>query len=71
MTSVDESIKARLAKNHLCYVLLTCDGPKENGQMSVEMTCQGDPVLASYMLQNAQNIIDDEAICHEDVNMGT
>jgi hypothetical protein len=39
-------------------VLLTCDGPQENGQMQVEMSCEGDPVLASYMLHNAQSIID-------------
>lgn len=59
MTISSESIKDQLAKNHLCYILLTCDDPKENGQMQVEMTCQGDPILASYMLKNAQNLIDE------------
>lgn len=58
----NNKIKAKLAKNHLCYVLLTCDDPKENGQMQVEMTCQGDPILASYMLLNAQDFIDHEAL---------
>ncbi|MGZ3633722.1 MAG: hypothetical protein ACXWM7_05535 [Parachlamydiaceae bacterium] len=58
----DKSIKATLAKNHVCYVLLTCDGPKSNGQMQVEMSYEGDPVLASYLLQGAQTIIDNDAI---------
>jgi hypothetical protein len=57
----DKSIKARLAKSHTCYVLLTCDGPEEDGQMQVEMSYEGDPVLASYLLQGAQTIIDDDA----------
>lgn len=57
----DNSIKARLAKKYMCYVLLTCDGPEANGQMQVKMSYEGDPVLASYLLQGAQNIIDDDA----------
>lgn len=59
-TGVDRSIKEQLAKNHLCFVLLTCN-KKKNGKMEVEMTCQGDRVIASYMLNNAQNIIDEDA----------
>ncbi|MBA3237203.1 MAG: hypothetical protein H0T62_02490 [Parachlamydiaceae bacterium] len=62
---VDKSVKARLAKNHACYVLVTCDGPQENGQMQVEMSYQGDPVLASYLLHGAQNIIDEDTILED------
>ena len=53
-------IKDSLAKNHACYVLITCDQPKEDGQMQVEMSYEGDPTLASYLLQGAQTIIDEE-----------
>lgn len=54
------SIEDQLAKNHLCYVLLTCNN-KKNGKMEFKMTCQGDRVIASYMLENAQNIIDEDS----------
>ncbi len=55
---VDKAIKDRLAKNHLCFVLLTCNS-KQDGNIEAELTYDGDPVLASYMLQNAQSIIDE------------
>lgn len=50
-------IKASLAKKHACYVLITCSRPTANGKLHVDMSYQGDPFLASMMLQNAQNII--------------
>lgn len=62
---VDKSVKERLAKNHACYILVTCDGPQENGQMQVEMSYQGDPALASYLLIGAQNIIDEDSTLEE------
>lgn len=47
-------------KDHACYVLITCGRPSEDGNMQVEMTYEGDATLASYLLQGAQSIIDDE-----------
>lgn len=52
-------IKQKLAKKHACYVLITCDEPTENGEMQVQMSYEGDAALASYLLQGAQNIIEE------------
>ncbi len=62
---IDKSIKARLEKNHMCYVLLTCDAPKENGKMDVKLSYKGDPFLALYMLDGAHSIIDEDALSDE------
>lgn len=43
-----------------CYVLITCSEPSDDGQMEVEMTYKGDAALASYLIQGAQSIIDQE-----------
>lgn len=49
-----------LDKEACCYVLITCGEPSEDGEMNVEMTYQGDPATASYLLQGAQFYIDQE-----------
>jgi len=54
-----EQIKKTLSKNHACYVLITCSDPSEDGKMDVEMSYDGDETLASYLLQSAQNIFDE------------
>jgi hypothetical protein len=53
-------LKAALNKNPSCYVLITCGEPSENGEMQVEMMYQGDTTLASYLLQGAQSLMDQE-----------
>jgi hypothetical protein len=65
----NEAIKNRLAKNHLCYVLLTCDKTTENGQMEVDMSYEGDPLLASYLLNGAQAIIDEDVECDSHIHV--
>ena len=55
-------------KKQACYVLITCDEPSEDGQMSVEMMYEGDAALASYLVQGAQLKLnsdeeDEEEIC--------
>ena len=61
MKRTDETlIKETLAKNHTCYVLLTCDESKTDGEMKVEMSYEGDATLAAYMLHGAQNFMDDK-----------
>jgi hypothetical protein len=57
---VEECLKDTLAKNHLCYVLITCDKPSIDGELKVEMTYEGDVSLASYLLHGAQDFIDDQ-----------
>lgn len=57
---VEKRIKKTLAKNHACYVLITCDEPNEDGKMQVEMSYAGDASVAAYLLQGAQSIIDEQ-----------
>lgn len=59
---VDESIKEQLEKNHVCYVLLTCDAPKKDGKMDVKLAYKGDPFLALYMLDGAHSVIDEDVL---------
>ncbi|MCP5470186.1 MAG: hypothetical protein H7A36_06775 [Chlamydiales bacterium] len=41
-----------------CKILITCDQPAADGKMSVEMSYEGDPSLASYLLERAQSFIE-------------
>lgn len=58
--NVQKRLKNTLSKKHLCYVLITCDPPTDNGEMQVEMTYEGDASLAAYLLKGAQQSIIDE-----------
>jgi hypothetical protein len=60
MTKISEEIKAELSKDHKCYVLVTCNDPSEDGKMQVEMSYEGDPVLAAYLLQGAQSFLEEQ-----------
>ncbi len=53
-------IKKLLAKDYAGFVLITCKTPSAKGQMEVEMSYEGDPVLASYLLEGAQGYLDEE-----------
>lgn len=59
-TGIRRQIREALAKDHACFVLITCTDPTDAGTMNVEMTYEGDPTLAAYLLQSAQSYIDDE-----------
>lgn len=50
----------RRTKKNACTILISCNEPTEDGQMHVEMTCEGDEVLAAYLLESAQNILDNQ-----------
>lgn len=52
---LDKDIRTKLAEKHACFVLITCDKPLEDGNMNVEMSFEGDPLLASLLLQGAQS----------------
>lgn len=54
---MQKRLSKKLAQNHACYVLITCDEATKDGRMQVEMTYEGDPVLAAYLLQEAQSFI--------------
>jgi hypothetical protein len=53
-----EGIKRALSENNTCYVLITCAKASKDGKMEVEMTYGGDPIIAAYLVESAQNIID-------------
>lgn len=55
-------IKEKLSRRYACYVLVTCDRPGEDGGMNVEMSYEGDPTLAAYLLQGAQSYIEENDI---------
>ncbi|MGH2639866.1 MAG: hypothetical protein ACRDF4_11410 [Rhabdochlamydiaceae bacterium] len=54
-----QTITQLLSENNQCYVLITCGEPTQDGQMEVEMTYGGDPVLAAYLVESASTIMDD------------
>ncbi|MCE5316304.1 MAG: hypothetical protein LLG04_02945 [Parachlamydia sp.] len=58
--NVHKLIGQKLSKSSVCYVLITCEEANADGDMQVEMTYEGDAALASYLLQGAQNAIDDQ-----------
>jgi hypothetical protein len=55
-----EHLRKALDKNLSCYVLITCEGPFEDGHMPVEMTYHGEESLVSFLLQGAQLRIDQD-----------
>ena len=57
---IPTELKEFLSQNNECYVLITCGRPSKDGKMNVEMTYEGDACLAAYLLESAQEIIDDK-----------
>ncbi|SCA63808.1 Uncharacterized protein SCG7109_BE_00080 [Chlamydiales bacterium SCGC AG-110-M15] len=55
-----EQVEDSTVDENSCFILITCNEPKGDGSMHVEMSYEGDPILASYLLENAQNIIDEQ-----------
>ncbi|MBS0623447.1 MAG: hypothetical protein JSS62_02380 [Verrucomicrobia bacterium] len=58
----DKKNKEISPPQHACRILITCALPTGDGKMDVEMSYEGDPALASYLLERAQSYIehDDE-----------
>lgn len=54
---IHEELKMKL-RDKACYVLITCDRAKESGEMEVEMSYEGDPLLAQYLLDGAKSHFD-------------
>lgn len=59
---IHKRIRKLLAKEYAGFVLVTCKQPENNGGMQVEMTYDGDPILAAYLLEGAQGYLDEEEI---------
>jgi len=49
--------KEKATDDHACTITITCGQPSDSGNMAVELTWDGDPVLASYLLENVQGVI--------------
>lgn len=62
---LSKQIRKALAKDHACFVLVTCSEPDKEGHMEVEMNYEGDSMLAAYLLQSAQKCLD-ERVCLEE-----
>lgn len=56
---ISKELRKALAKDNACYVLITCSEPSKSGDMDVNMTYEGDPMLAAYLLQSSQNYIEE------------
>ena len=54
------NVKNVMPADGACYVLITCGEPSKDGKMQVEMTYEGDPILAAYLVESAQQFIDVE-----------
>ena len=53
-------IKKTLGGKHACYVLITCSEPSEEGKMEVEMSYEGDEMLAAFLIDNASQAFDEK-----------
>ena len=49
-----------VAKDCACYILITCNEPGDDGDMQVEMTCEGDENLIEYLIGNVQTLFKDQ-----------
>ena len=56
-----EQIQNTLGDNNACYVLITCSEPSADGKMNVEMSYNGDEVLAAYLVENAMQVFQESA----------
>lgn len=56
----ERMIKEVIGSDKQCYVLITCGEASEDGKFKVEMSYEGDPILAAYLLEGAQNVIDEQ-----------
>lgn len=55
---ISKELRKALAKDNACYVLITCSEPSKSGDMDVNMTYEGDPALAAYLLESSQDYIE-------------
>lgn len=58
--NIKRFLKKKEKGRTICYVLLTCEEPSDEGKMNVEMKYEGDQYLASYMIERASKIMNGE-----------
>lgn len=57
---VKEILKRRKKGKTICYVLITCSEPNDDGTIEVEMNYDGERWLAAYLIKSASGILEDE-----------
>ncbi len=62
--NVHEKVR-RIMQDHVGYVLVTCRPTKQRGKMEVEVSYEGDPYLASYLVDGAQGYFENEELVGE------
>jgi hypothetical protein len=58
--SFHEDVRTLLCQDHVGYVLVTCKKTKEAGKLEVEVSYDGDPDLACYLVEGAQSYFQHE-----------
>jgi hypothetical protein len=58
-------MKEKLGAKWSCCVLITCTEPEENGKMEVEMTFEGDEMLAAFLVDNAAQVFEERSSLRE------
>lgn len=53
-------LKKALGKKCACCVLITCSTPENDGSMKVDMSYEGDEMLASFLVDNASQVFDEK-----------
>lgn len=54
---IHQDVKVKLNDKNISYVLITCNRPKNDGSMAVEMSFEGDLIKIEYLLSSALNQI--------------
>ena len=57
---VPSRVKRAFGSRKICYVLISCEEPNSRGEMEVEMTYDGDKYLASYLVQSAMQLLEEQ-----------
>jgi hypothetical protein len=68
LDSKERDFRKELNDRYCCYVLITCTTPSKEGNMQVNLTYEGDESLASYLIENAQMLLNPEQSSDERVD---
>jgi len=59
-SDIHKRVRKLLEKDFEGYVLVTCRPASNDGKMQIEMSYDGDPVLAAYLMEGAQEYLQEE-----------
>jgi len=55
-----EDVRTLLCDDHVGYVLVTCRKTTQAGKLEVEVSYEGEPDLACYLVDGAQSYFENE-----------